>query len=87
MLLMDSDLELDFEGHVSSYSLAIFYWVKWVMFKNIRVFVFIKSTFVRYFLMWISYPSPFYEYLGYVRLGYVIVLRRISDYGYITAPL
>ena len=63
MLLMDSDLELDFEGHVSSYSLAIFFWVKWVMFKNIRVFVFINSTFVRYFLMWISYPSPFNEYL------------------------
>ena len=26
-------------------------------------------------------------YMKYVRLGYVIVLRRISDYGYITAPL
>ena len=50
MLLMDSDLELDFEGHVSSFSLAIFYWVKWVI-LNIRVFVLIKSTFVRYFLM------------------------------------
>ena len=24
---------------------------------------------------------------AFVRLGYVIVLRRISDYGYITAPL
>ena len=43
---MDSDIELDFEGHVSSYSLAIFYWVKWVM-LNIRVFVFIKSKLVR----------------------------------------
>ena len=28
MLLMDSDLELDFEGIVSSYSLPILYWVK-----------------------------------------------------------
>ena len=50
MLLMDSAIEHDFEGHVSSYSLAIFYWVKGVM-LNIRVFVFIKSTFVRYFPM------------------------------------
>ena len=47
---MDSDIELDFEGHVSSYSLVIFYWAKWVK-LNIRVFVFIKSTFVRYVLM------------------------------------
>ena len=50
MLLMDSDLELDFEGFVSSYSLAILYWVKRGHVKH-KVFVFIKSTFLKYFLM------------------------------------
>ena len=40
---MDSDLELDFEGIVSSYSLAILYWVKRGHVKH-KVFVCIKST-------------------------------------------
>ena len=59
---MDSDLELDFEGHVSSYSLAIFYCVKRGLVK-LKVFVFIKSTLLRYFLMFISFPSLFNENL------------------------
>ena len=46
MLLMDSDLELDFEGNVSSYALAILYWVKRGHIKN-KVFVFIKYTFLK----------------------------------------
>ena len=48
MLLIDSDLELDFEGIVSSYSLAILYWVKRGHIKH-KVFVFIKFTFLKYF--------------------------------------
>ena len=47
---MSSDLELDFEDIVSSYSLAILYWVKRGHVKH-KFFVFIKSTFLKYFLM------------------------------------
>ena len=61
-MLMDSDLELDFEGIVSSYALAILYWVKRGHVKH-KVFVFIKSTFLKYFLMCISFLSPFNGYL------------------------
>ena len=62
MFIIDSDLELDFEGIVSSYSLAILYWVKGGLVKH-KVFVFIKPTFLKYFLMCISFPSSFNEYL------------------------
>ena len=49
MLLMDIDFYLDFKGHVSPYSLAIFYWVKWGHVEDKGFFVFIKSKFLDIF--------------------------------------
>ena len=47
---MDNDLDLDFQGHIISYLLAIFLGKKGLFF-NIIFFVFMKSTVLRYFLM------------------------------------